>query len=370
MGKAMVPVARKNLLAEKGRFVISVAGVAFAVMLILIVVALYRGWSRAGQVFNDLPGQLWVVQQGTSDPFHSGSLLDPADVAAVESVDGVAVAVPVLSRQMNFSTGRSEQSVRLMALDFPPGSAPANLDQTFLPPEGVIIIERVLSRETGLNEGDQVDINGVRLVVGAVRPPGGDVLSQFAFVNFADARRIFGIDDIVNYAMVVLANGGNTAQVQQAIEDSSPRLQVYTADGFAKSVRKEVDESFLPIIVILVVIGFIVGVAVVGLTIYTATIERSREFGVMKAVGASGGFLYRIVLAQAGMLTIAGFVAGLAAAMITANLAERATPEFATQFQLQDGAAVFAAAVVMGVIASLVPVRRINSIDPALVFRA
>ena len=44
----MVPLARRNLLAEKGRFAMSAIGVAFAVLLILIVVSLYRGWSGTG----------------------------------------------------------------------------------------------------------------------------------------------------------------------------------------------------------------------------------------------------------------------------------------------------------------------------------
>jgi len=76
----MVPVARRNLFAEKGRFAISVAGVAFAVLLILIVLALYRGFNRTGQTFRDLPGELWVVQRGTSDPFHSVSLIERAQL--------------------------------------------------------------------------------------------------------------------------------------------------------------------------------------------------------------------------------------------------------------------------------------------------
>src|SRR3990172_4633893 len=101
----MVPVARRNLFAEKGRFAISVAGVAFAVLLILVVLALYRGFSRSGQTFEELPGELWVVQQGTTDPFHSESLVQRSQLEAVESVPGVLAVVPVRSRSMAFAFG-------------------------------------------------------------------------------------------------------------------------------------------------------------------------------------------------------------------------------------------------------------------------
>src|SRR3972149_4469156 len=111
----MVPVARRNLFAEKGRFAISVAGVGFAVLLIVTVLALYRGWSRTGQIFQEMPGQLWVVQQGTSDPFHSVSLLERADLERTASVPGVEAVVPVMSRQMTLSAGGSEETGRSLA---------------------------------------------------------------------------------------------------------------------------------------------------------------------------------------------------------------------------------------------------------------
>src|SRR3990172_1766870 len=123
----MVPVARRNLFAEKGRFAISVAGVGFAVLLILIVLALYRGFNRAGQTFQELPGELWVVQRGTSDPFHSVSLVERARLDPIMQIPGVRAVVPVLARSMTFDAGGKEASARLMALDMPPDVASSDL---------------------------------------------------------------------------------------------------------------------------------------------------------------------------------------------------------------------------------------------------
>ena len=366
-----VPVARRNLFAEKARFAISVAGVAFAVMLILIVLALYRGWSQTGGTFQQLPGQLWVVQKGTTDPFHSSSLVQVSELQELSALEGVTAVVPVLSRQMNFKAGGSEEEVRLMALDFPPGlPLPPDVRERFLPEPGGIIIESTLSRKTGLGRGDQAQFGTVPLAVGRVQPRSTEVLSPFAFVNFQDAETIFGVADVVNYGMVVVDPNASVAEVAEQIESENPGLQAFTSQEFAKAIRKEIDESFLPIIAILVGIGFIVGAAVVGLTIYTATIERSREFGVMKAVGGSPGFLYRIVLSQSAVLTSAGFLAGFTAALAVARIASRLVPEFATQFELRDLGFVLAITLLMAVIASFVPVQRINSIDPGSVFKA
>ena len=367
----MVPVARRNLFAEKGRFAISVAGVALAVMLILIVLALYRGWSRTGETFQELPGQLWVVQQGTTDPFHSSSLVQVSDLQKLPALEGVTAVVPVLSRQMNFKANNSEEEVRLMALDFPARlPVPTDVRERFLPDTGTIIIEATLSRKTGLGRGDRAEFGTVSLKVGRVQPRSTEVLSPFAFVNFQDAQKVFGGGDVVNYGMVVVDPNASVAEVDERIKTENPDLQVFTSEQFAKAIRKEIDESFLPIIAILVGIGFIVGAAVIGLTIYTATIERSREFGVMKAVGGSAGFLHQIVLSQSAVLTSAGFLAGFAAALGAARLASQFVPEFATQFELRDLGFVLGITVAMGVIASFVPVQRINSIDPGSVFKA
>ena len=366
-----VPLARRNLLSEKGRFAISVAGVGFAVLLILIVIALYRGFSGTGQTFKELPGDLWVVQQGTTDPFHSLSLLDSERTISVRDTPGVGAAIPVLSRQMEFTAGSDTPAARFLALDVPE-SVPLSeeIRANYVPPPGRIVIDRTLSRKTGLDAGDAVVIGGEQLVVERVRPAGGESMQQFVFMQFGDAERAFGVHDVVNYVMVITAPGADPNQVAAEISGRDPQVSVFTAGGFAKSIRKEIDESFLPVITILVAIGFVVGAAVVGLTIYTATIERSREYGVLKAVGGSPGLLYRVVLSQSIMLTAAGFVVGLGAAVGVARLAAGIVPEFATDFQLKDVGGVLVAAGAMAVIASFVPVRRINSIDPAAVFRA
>jgi putative ABC transport system permease protein len=366
-----VPVARRNLFAEKARFAISVAGVAFAVMLILIVLALYRGWSQTGGTFQQLPGQLWVVQQGTTDPFHSSSLVQISDLRQLSGFEGVTAVVPVLSRQMNFNVGDSEEEVRLMALDFPEAlPVSSDIRERYLPDPGTIIIESTLSRKTGLGHGDQAEFGTVSLTVGRVQPRSTEVLSPFAFINFQDAEEIFGVAEVVNYGMVIVSSDEAALEAAERIEADNSRIQVFTSEQFAKAIRKEIDESFLPIIAILVGIGFIVGAAVVGLTIYTATIERSREYGVMKAVGGSPRFLYRIVLSQSVVLTAAGFLAGFGAALAASRIASQLVPEFATEFVLQDLGFVLAITLAMAVVASFVPVQRINSIDPAAVFKA
>jgi putative ABC transport system permease protein len=131
-----------------------------------------------------------------------------------------------------------------------------------------------------------------------------------------------------------------------------------------------VEKGFLPVVGVLVGLGAVVGGAVIALTTYTATIEKSRDYGVLKALGASGMYLYRIVITQSLIVGVLGSLLGLLAAALAASLIKRQIPEFITDLRWTDAGAVFLGALVMAIAASYVPVRRINSIDPAMVFRA
>ena len=117
-------------------------------------------------------------------------------------------------------------------------------------------------------------------------------------------------------------------------------------------------------------IGFLIGGAVIALTTYTATIEKSRDYGVLKALGASGGFVYRIVVEQSLIVGTAGAVLGVGMATLAAGWIEGLVPEFVTDLRPLDAAGVLVVAVVVSVVAAWVPARRIDRIDPAVVFRA
>ncbi|HXG35649.1 MAG TPA: FtsX-like permease family protein, partial [Dehalococcoidia bacterium] len=312
---------------------------------------------------------LWVVQPGTSDPFHSASFLEEAKAQEIAAVPGVASVSKVLARQMVLPG--SDRRVFLLGLEPPPGLSPVpNHLSRFFPPPGEINIDSVFARKTGLKLGDTVDFGPRVLHVGQVFSGGNAVITQFAFLSPEDARAIFGIPGAVNFLLVTLAPGADRQDLADAIQSSVSGVTVLESEQFVAAVRKEIDESFLPVIGLLVGIGFAVGGAVIGLTIYTATIERSREYGVLKAIGASAAYLYRIVAVQSLLLGVLGFLVGLAASILLAEFAGQAVPEFVTDIRWYDVLGVLAAAILMSILSSYIPARRIARIDPATVFRA
>lgn len=362
----MVPLARRNLFVEKGRFAMSVAGVAFAVVLVLIVVSLYRGWSDVGRFYERLPGQVWVSQPGTSDPFHSTSFLARADARRAASISGVRAVIPVYARHIAFSRRGKTLDVFAMAL-----AVPASLRSsagTYWLPRGTIDVDRVLAAQASVGVGGTIDVLGRRLRVIRIHH-GGNSIFQTAFLNAGDARALFGIDGLVNFLLLDLRSGTDPARVSAFVPRVLPGTEAHTAVQFATSFGDRVTSGFLAVVGVLVGIGFVVGGAVIALTTYTAIVERAREFGVLKAIGARGGFLYRVVLEQSLIVGVLGSALGILATVLVTRLLSDSVPEFITVLRPLDALGVFGAALVTAVAASYVPVHRIERIDPAEVFR-
>ncbi len=365
----MVPLARRNLLAEKGRLAMSVAGVASAVLLILIVVSLYRGWSQTSQVFTELPGDLWITQEGTSDPLRSFSFLPAGASDELESLPDVQAALPAYARRVAVRNDGGDSNVFFMGLE-PPTRVPADDDvRIFFPGPGRITVGRAFAQEADVEVGDSVEVLGRELTVQHIRP-GGNPLFGLAFVNSVDARELLGLEGFVSFYVVAAGPGADLDSVGEAAVAVVPGSEIHTSAEFAEAMGEVVNQGFLPVVGVLVAIGLIIGGAVIALTTYTATVEKARDFGVLKALGASGPFVYRIVIGQSLMIGIVGAASGVAASALAATLIKRGVPEFITDLQWTDAVGVFLLAIVVSVVAAYVPIRRINSIDPAMVFRA
>ena len=190
------------------------------------------------------------------------------------------------------------------------------------------------------------------------------------FVNGTDARDLIGTDDFVSFLVLVTRPGTDAVTLASTIDASIDGVEARTKADYAATMADIVDEGFLPVVGALVAIGLSIGGAVVALTTYTATVEKARDFAVLKALGASAWFVQRIVVRQSAIVGLAGTTIGVGASVLVMKLVRRAVPAFVTELRWPDMAAVAIATIVVSLLSAYLPVRRINRIDPAMVFRA
>jgi putative ABC transport system permease protein len=363
---------RQNLLADKTRFVISMGGVAFSVFLISLLLSLYQGWSNnVGRFVERVDADIWVARDGTTDFLNAASILPATLEEELEAIPGVASADAVIVRPMSFETGGERADAHLVGYTAgAPGGPPSIERGVEAPGEGEIIVDEALEKKFGVGMDDTLVAGGEPLRVRAISSGGNFVFSSTAFVSLDQASSLLEMGDLRTFFLVTIDEGASSSDVATAIDDEFPGVSAFTSEEFAGETRDAVMDSVLPILVIILILAFIVGVALTGLTIYTATVEKSREFGILKAIGFTNRYLFRLVMEQSLVTGVAGFALGVAMTAVASRFASSAAPEFITLLRWQDVLLVLGTTLVMSVLGGILPVRRVAGVDPVTVFQA
>ena len=120
------------------------------------------------------------------------------------------------------------------------------------------------------------------------------------------------------------------------MEVSAPGIVLFTGDEFADETRQRILGNILPMLIVVLIVAFVVGLSMAGITTYTAMVEKSGEYGILKANGFTNRFLDRVVIEQSLVTSVLGFVLGVSLIIL---------------------------------IAPFVPVRRLTQINPVMVFK-
>lgn len=364
----MTMVTRQNLMAEKTRFAISVGGVALAVFLISFLLGLYRGWQLSvGRFVERVNADVWVTRDGTTDFLNAASVL-PGDMETqLEAIPGVTSADALIVRPMNVTVGGKSESLHLVGYDVA-GGPPKVVKGRGPPGPGEIVVDQAFADKAHVGIGDTVETSGQRLQVVGISTGGNLIFSQTAFVSLATARSLLSMNGLTTFFLLHLDKGADRQQVISNVRSLSPSVSAYSSSEFAQATRDRIMKNMLPILYVILLLAFIVGVAITGLTIYNATVEKAREYGILKAIGFTNGYLFRLVLEQSLATGVLGFIIGTGLTFVASRFIPGLVPQFVTLLRWQDVLLVLAATVLMAAIAALLPVRRLASVDPVAVF--
>jgi putative ABC transport system permease protein len=119
---------------------------------------------------------------------------------------------------------------------------------------------------------------------------------------------------------------------------------------------------------LMVAVAFVAGTLIVALTAYSAIVERTREYGIAKAIGARRATLLRIVLGQTMTLAALGTVTGFVVYQGAHRLVALVRPQFWTRLDAGTVLLVVAAAGLMALLAAVIPTRHVARVEPASVY--
>ena len=238
-----------------------------------------------------------------------------------------------------------------------------------LPGEGEAIIDRNVAEKSGVTLGDEVEILGEEFEVVGLSEETSSLVNSVAFISMDDFAEFRGNYDTFSYLLVKVNEGESPEAVAARIEARVRDVTAQTTENFAGQERKVVKDMSTDVITIMNLIGFLIGLAVMALTVYTATLARRAEYGVLKALGARNGHLYRAVLAQALLSVAFGFAIGLAITLAISAIVPRLGLSMVLEVSGASLLKVGSLSLIIAGVAAVLPIRQIAGLDPAMVFR-
>lgn len=369
-GRGRVPLARRALFADRRRAALAAGGVAAALLLVLMLQGILDGAMRqVTHYLRNSPADVIVSQQNVRTMHMSASALDPATPAAVTGVDGVAWAEAIrYTTTMLAGPGETQQLSYVIGYDPDTGrGGPRRLSSGHAPGAGEIIVEQVAADRLGLTTGQTVDVFGVPFrLVGTFRG-GTSIANSLAFVTISDFAVHRG--PAVAYVLVGARPGVSAEDLADRVADALPDATVQTRDSFVAEEASLVRDMSADLLQIIALVAFLIALAVIALTLFTLTLGKLREHAVVKALGAPTRRLVGVVLTQAA------WSVGLAVALATAlalglgAVVVRVNPAVTVVIEPREVARVALAALVIGALGAVAPLRRVIAVDPASAFR-
>ena len=377
----MLWIAWKMLIGNRVKYLGIVFGVVFAAVLIAQQASIFCGlMSLTVAQIRDVEGPgIWVMDRHVQYVDDTKPLAD-TELFRVKGVPGVAWAVRFYKgiARARLPEGNYEQMILLGIDDAtlvggPQGvflGAMADLRR----PDAVIIDDagyrRIWPGEP-YRLGRTFEMNDRRaVVVGITRASRTFTSFPIVYTRYSQAV-LFAPPErkVLSFVLADAASGIDPAEVCRRIEERTG-LQALTREAFLwKTIRYYLRKTGIPVnFGITVLLGFLVGTAIAGQTFYLFTVENIRQYGALKAMGAGNGTILLMVLAQGLQVGLVGYGLGVGLAAVfgwVVRGASRLSFFMPWQVLALTAAAVF----VIVLVASLLSIRRVFVVDPAIVFR-
>lgn len=362
-------LARRNLFRDRTRFLLSVAGVAVSIGLILLLAGYRTGvYRQASAYLENTPGTVVVAERGIRDFLGTSSVLPPWTVDSVEATPGVARAIPVVSQFVIFERHDRKDGFFLIGYDPAAGGGPWRLVEGREPAaDEELVIDRTAARQHDIAIGDAVTLLDRDATIVGLSDETTFWAGSIAFAPITTLESLARAPGLRSFLLLTPDAGTSPEALRDRL--AVPGTEVLLKSDVIANDRKLMARVYDAPIGLMVAIAFVVGVLVVGLVIYTATIERRREYGAIKAIGARNRTLYRVVAAQALIAAAAGAAAGVALGFGAAAALMAWRPQFRVDIEPAAVGVVLVASLAMAILAALIPARAVARLEPAEVFR-
>ncbi|HEY9597700.1 MAG TPA: ABC transporter permease [Cyanophyceae cyanobacterium] len=418
----MVSLARKNLLVDIPRFLVAQAGIMFAVTLVTLQTGIFNGFTRStGQLIYNSNADIWVA----SNELVQIELTLPIPLSQVlqaRKVKGVARAEPLIFSGALWRASKGEIT-RVKVIGFDSNGklfTPINFTQgrlSAIKEPYTAIVDKTDIDSLGVKAiGDVVRVNSLPVrIIGFTQGNSSIVSNSFMFTSLENANALLTsgqtsnlscrlpsgseelsctntysgaveispstqpppipnklvASDLITYILIKAEPGENLQALKQRLDKTLSNTHAYTQNELLEKNQtfwqKRTGIGF--ILGLGATVGVIVGVIIVGQILYSSVSDHLKEFGTLKAMGASDWVIYGVIIEQALWMAVLGYIPsmvlcyGVAAwAFISEGILILITPISAI--------AVLGLTVTMCVGSAIFAIQKVTRLDPAIVFKA
>jgi len=313
------------------RFVLTVVGAAILFMGMMGEVGLYRGLVHEAMIIIENVGaDLWVTQGGRAGPFAEDTTVPGTLERRLEGVPGVVWARRFIHFSEQFEIGDRRLRMCIVGLDFPAdtvswvplvagrglysGHYEAIADRSLGFPLGSKLrIARDVYTVVGITSG-QVDMGGDGILFVSIldsqtirnNSTSEALLLQRAHIQAGDPQKS---DNSVAAIMVKLKPGTDVDQAKHLVQRWGD-VAVYTQEEQAQILLDSALWRLRLQILVFVIMTVLVTIIIIGLLLYTMTMEKRQEIALLKLIGASDRFIIWMIVQQAMLIGITGFMMG------------------------------------------------------------
>lgn len=362
-------LARRNLLRDRTRFALSVLSVAVSVGLILLLAGYRSGvYQQATAYLDNTPGSVVVAERGVRDFLGTASVLSSGAEEGARGSAGVERVVPVVSQFVIFERHARKNGFFLIGYEPEAGGGPWRLASGREPAaDDELVIDQVTAEQHEIAIGSDVRVLDRDMTVVGLSDETTFWAGSIAFARITALESLLRAPGLRSFLLVTPAPGVSAERLADRLE--LPSAEVLTKREVIANDRQLMARVYDAPIGLMVGIAFFVGVLVVGLVIYTATVERRREYGAVKAIGARNRTLYGVVATQALIAASSGAVVGVALAYGGGAVLTAWRPAFLVTIEPVAVGVVLVSSLLMALLAALIPLRAIAGLEPAEVFR-
>ncbi|NER03397.1 MAG: FtsX-like permease family protein [Okeania sp. SIO3C4] len=415
----MASIARKNLLEDIPRFIVAQAGILFAVSLVTIQTGILNGFARSTTLLIDKSNaDIWIasnemVNFELTDPLIYGQLNQAKTIEGVQQAEALILGSvrwrpqngdmsPLMVVGFNpdgqlFNPGKViEGNVRDLKQPFAvmadqsrlssmlaeglgttaiAGSLPAKLVAVTKGTQSIVsstlLFTSLENANTYISAGINAEVNCK--VVGAGNLQCTKVVEKkdpTQKLEETPAPKELEVADPIAYILVKAKPGEDLQVLKQRIEEAIPDTNAYTKNELSQKTRFFwLARTNIGLVLGMgAVVGVIVGIVVVAQILYSSVSDHLKEFGTLKAMGASDKELYAVIVEQAIWMAVLGYLPGMLVCLgLSGWVASKGIIILITPL---SALGVFGITVFMCVGSAFFAIQKVTRIDPAIVFKA